>query len=111
MYKRKFTYKAQDVDCKFCTEYRGKNKCPHSVCPYITERIEAGAVSYQDAIAAMVPSSCKMARRLPKLIDEYQDSFWTDDRHKQGSLKSKRRSANSGKRKKYKLAAGVRCSR
>lgn len=82
MYKRKFTYKAQDVDCKFCTEYRGKNKCPHSVCPYITERIEAGAVSYQDAIAAMVPSSCKMARRLPKLIDEYQDSFWTDDRHK-----------------------------
>lgn len=26
MYIRRFKYKAKDVDCKYCTEYRGKNK-------------------------------------------------------------------------------------
>ena len=47
MYIRRFTYKKEDVDCKLCTEYRGRKKCPHNICPYITESIEAGAVTYQ----------------------------------------------------------------
>lgn len=47
MYIRKFTYKKEDLDCKLCTEYRGKkHSCPHDVCPFIAERIEAGAVTY-----------------------------------------------------------------
>ena len=54
MYIRRFTYKKEDVDCKLCTEYRGRKKCPHKICPYITERIEAGAVTYEEAINAMV---------------------------------------------------------
>lgn len=82
MYIRRFTYKAKDVDCKYCTEYRGKNKCPHSVCPYLAERIEAGVVTYQDAVNSIAYTGCQMIRRLPKLICEYQDSFWVDDRHK-----------------------------
>lgn len=82
MYIRRFKYKAKDVDCKYCTEYRGKNKCTHSVCPYISERMEAGAVTYQDAVTAMVQPGCQMARRLPKLIERYQDYLWIDDRHK-----------------------------
>ena len=36
MYIRRFTYKKEDVDCKLCTEYRGRKKCPHKICPYIT---------------------------------------------------------------------------
>lgn len=60
MYIRRFKYKAKDVDCKYCTEYKGKNKCPHSVCPYISERIEAGAVTYQDAVTAMVQPGCQI---------------------------------------------------
>lgn len=82
MYIRRFSYKREDVDCKYCTEYRGPGKCPHTVCPYIAERIEAGAVTYQDAVTAIIPLDCKMAHRLPKLILEYKDSFWADDRHK-----------------------------
>ena len=82
MHIRRFTYKREDVDCKLCTEYRGGIKCPHSVCPYITERIEAGAVTYQDAVYAMILPGCQLIRRLPKLILTYQDSFWVDDRHK-----------------------------
>ena len=45
MYIRRFTYKKEDVDCKLCAEFRGRKKCPHKICPYITERIEAGAVT------------------------------------------------------------------
>lgn len=81
-YKRKFTYSRKDVNCKFCTEYRGKNKCPHSVCPYIAERIEAGDVTYASAVMAMFPHYCNMLERLPKLLLEYPDNFFLDDRHK-----------------------------
>lgn len=83
MYIRRFTYKAEDVDCTLCTEHLGSNGCPHSICPFIAERIEAGAVSYQEAILSMIPGGCKMSRRLPQLIHDYKDSFWGDSRHKQ----------------------------
>ena len=82
MYIRRFTYKKEDVDRKLCTEYRGRKKCPHKICPYITERIEAGAVTYQEAVNAMVHPGCQMISRLPQLILSYPDSFWVDDRHK-----------------------------
>ena len=82
MYIRRFTYKKEDVDRKLCTEYRSRKKCPHKICPYITERIEAGAVTYQEAVNAMVHPGCQMIRRLPQLILSYPDSFWVDDCHK-----------------------------
>ena len=82
MYIRRFTYKKEDVDCKLCTEYRGGKKCPHKICPYITERIEAGAVTYQEAVNAIVHPGCQMIRRLPKLMQTNSGSFWLDDRHK-----------------------------
>ena len=82
MYIRRFTYKKEDVDCKLCTEYRGGKKSPHKICPYITERIEAGAVTYQEAVNAIVHPGCQMIRRLPKLMQTYSGSFWLDDRHK-----------------------------
>ena len=68
MYIRRFTYKKEDVDCKLCTEYRGRKKCPHKICPYITERIEAMAVTYHEAVNARVPPGGQKIRRLPKLV-------------------------------------------
>ena len=71
MHIRKPTYKKEDVDCKLCTEYRGKkHPCPHDVCPFIAERIEAGAVTYWDAVNAMISSQYCFSRRLPKLAEE-----------------------------------------
>ena len=82
MYIRKLTYKKEDVDCKLCTEYRGKkHPCPHDVCPFIAERIEAGAVTYWDAVNAMISPQYRFARRLPKLAVEYPGTFFLDDRH------------------------------
>lgn len=51
MYIRKFTYSAEDVDCKLCTEYARKTGCRHEVCPFLAERIEAGVVSYESNAA------------------------------------------------------------
>ena len=82
MYIRRFTYKEADVDCTLCTEYRGKNRCPHSICPFIAERIEAGTVTYQEAIRSMIPSHCSMSRRLPQLIQAYPNSLWGDPQHR-----------------------------
>ena len=83
MYIRKLTYKKGDVDCKLCTEYRGKkHPCPHDVCPFIAERIEAGAVTYWDAVNAMISPQYRFARRLPKLAVEYPGTFFLDDRHR-----------------------------
>ena len=83
MYIRKLTYKKEDVDCKLCTEYRGKkHPCPHDVCPFIAERIEAGAVTYWDAVNAMISPQYRFARRLPKLAVEYPGTFFLDDRHR-----------------------------
>lgn len=83
MHIRKATYKKEDVDCKLCTEYRGKkHPCPHDVCPFITERIEAGAVTYWDAVNAMVSSQYRFSRRLPKLAEEYPGTLFLDDRHR-----------------------------
>ena len=83
MHIRKPTYKKEDVDCKLCTEYRGKkHPCPHDVCPFIAERIEAGAVTYWDAVNAMVSPQYRFSRRLPKLAEEYPGTFFLDDRHR-----------------------------
>lgn len=83
MYIRKLTYKKEDVDCKLCTEYRGKkHPCPHDVCPFIAERIEAGAVTYWDAVNTMISPQYRFARRLPKLAAEYPGTFFLDDRHR-----------------------------
>ena len=56
MYIRRFTYKPEDVDCKLCTEYK---KCDRNLmkCPWIAERIEAGAVSYKEAVLTAFPGT------------------------------------------------------
>ena len=56
-----FKYEMEDVDCKFCTEYRGKKRgCAHAVCPWLAERIEAGAVGYEEALLDSFPHDPKL---------------------------------------------------
>ena len=44
-----FIYSADDVDCRYCTDYRRK-KCAVSRCSWLKERIEAGIVTYEDLV-------------------------------------------------------------
>lgn len=82
MYIRKFTYSAEDVNCRNCTEYAAKLGCRHEVCPFLTERIEAGVVSYQSAVKAMIPRRSILWNRLSALIQNYPDYLWADSNHK-----------------------------
>lgn len=82
LYASKFTYTAEDVDCRLCTEHAGKEKCPHRVCPYYSERIEAGVISYWEAVLSLFPASSKILMRLPGLFRNFPGSLWADEEHK-----------------------------
>lgn len=81
MYIRRFTYKPEDVDCKLCTEYK---KCDRNLmkCPWIAERIEAGNVSYQEAVLTAFPGKGLSFDRLLETIHAYPGTFWLDKQHK-----------------------------
>lgn len=81
MYIRRFTYKPEDVDCKLCTQYK---KCDRNLmkCPWIAERIEAGAVSYQEAVLTAFPGKGLSFERLLKTIQVYPGTFWLNKQHK-----------------------------
>lgn len=83
MYIRRFKYTSEDVDCKYCTEYRGKkSKCLLSKCPWIAERVEAGTVTYREAVRAIVPQFCVYRARAERLIRGYEGSLWMNKKHK-----------------------------
>ena len=82
MYIRNYTYSAEDVDCKFCTEVVGRKGCRQEVCPYYAERIEAGVISYAEAILSLIPPTSSIRNRLPKLICRFPGSLWADKKHK-----------------------------
>mgnify|MGYP003296420620 CR=1 FL=1 len=46
---RNFKYTAEDVDCQYCTEFR-HGRCQVQKCPWLKERIEAGVLSYREAV-------------------------------------------------------------
>ena len=75
MYIRRFKYKPDDVDCRLCTEFR-KRKCTLEGCPWIAERIEAGVVSYAEAVMKVFSSYGLLRHRLADLVDSYPGTFW-----------------------------------
>lgn len=82
MYIRTFAYKASDVDCKLCTEYQKQHGCRQKVCPFLMERIEAGVVTYEKAVRALIPPNCGIWNRLEKLFQDFSGSLWADKDHK-----------------------------
>lgn len=47
MHIRDYKYTAEDVDCRYCTEFR-HGRCRAIKCPWLNERIEAGVISYRN---------------------------------------------------------------
>lgn len=80
MYIRRFKYKPDDVDCRLCTEFQ-KRRCTQEGCPWIAERIEAGVVSYAEAVQKILSKHPLIAARLVSLVSSYPGTFWIDDRH------------------------------
>ena len=77
-----YHYKPADVVCEYCVEWRHR-RCKAVGCPWLTERIEAGVVSYAAAVrelfgALHVP---ELRWRLEWLIKSYDSSFWLNAEH------------------------------
>lgn len=79
-----FKYEMEDVDCKFCTEYRGKKRgCAHAVCPWLAERIKTGAVGYEEALRDSFPHAPELEDRLHTAVQLFHGSLWLDEAHRQ----------------------------
>lgn len=80
MYIRRFTYKPEDVECELCAEHK---KCNRNLmkCPWIAERIEAGVVSYQEAVLTVFPGKGLSFPRLLEAIRSYPGTFWLNKQH------------------------------
>ena len=63
MHIRDYKYTAEDVDCRYCTEFR-HGRCGAIKCPWLNERIEAGVISYHDAVNESFSSRSPLLRRI-----------------------------------------------
>ena len=79
-----FKYEMEDVDCKFCTEYRGKKLgCSQKVCPWLAERIEAGVVGYEEALLDSFPNDPRLEDKLRTAVQLFHGSLWLNEGHRQ----------------------------
>lgn len=84
MYINTFQYTPEDVDCKLCTQYAGKKRgCKANGCPWMAERIEAGAVGYAEAVMETFPRDPHMDARLHTTIRRFSGSLFLNAEHRQ----------------------------
>ena len=77
---RNYKYTPEDVDCRYCTEFI-HNRCRASKCPWLNERIEAGVVSYQEAVRESFEEHSPLYARVRIILSFYDKSFWKDEAH------------------------------
>ena len=80
--KTSYHYKPADVACEYCVNSR-RRRCRVSGCPWLTERIEAGVVSYASAVHELfggVKDETFIAR-LGLLVLHFRGSFWLGREH------------------------------
>ena len=77
-----YQYKPEDVDCKYCAEWRHR-RCQAAGCPWLAERIEAGTVSYATVILKMFRNvkDADIVRRLGQLVLNFRGSLWLSAEH------------------------------
>lgn len=76
-------YKAEDVDCKYCTEYPCGVRDRKAVCPWLEERLGAGVVGYGEAVRGSVTRPGWMDTRLEITIRRFSGSLFRDGEHRQ----------------------------
>ena len=79
-----FQCKPEDVDCTLCAKFKGKKRgCTAKVCPWLAERIEAGAVGYEEALLDSFPHDPKLEAKLHTAVRLFRGSMWLDEGHRQ----------------------------
>lgn len=77
---RDFKYTAEDVDCQYCLHYH-YGRCCSKKCVCFRERIEAGVVSYSEAIKETFDKDSPLRPRIEIVINFYNKLFWKDEAH------------------------------
>ena len=70
------------MDCRLCTRYRGKHSCDRLRCPWLLERIEAGTVSYEEALAALFNHRSTLYPRIRRMLQSGVKSIWLEPEHR-----------------------------
>ena len=82
MYVNTFKYTPQDVDCRYCNEYIKKLGCIALSCPCLTERMEAGMVGYEEAVAEILSAGSVLIPRALRLTQSFPGTMWQDAQHR-----------------------------
>ena len=82
MHIRDYKYTAEDVDCQYCTESED-GCCRLQRCPWLKERIEAGVVSYHEAVKESFSEESPLSKRINIVFSFFDKSFWKDENHYQ----------------------------
>lgn len=77
---RDFKYTAEDVDCQYCLHYQ-YGRCCSKKCVCFKERIEAGVVSYPEAIKETFDKNSPLRPRIEIVLNFYNKLFWKDEAH------------------------------
>ena len=94
-----FKYTMEDVECKYCTEYdKKKGGCTRRACPWLMERIEAGAVGYEEALLESFPYAPQLEAKLRTAIRLFHGSLWLNEGHRQRMEALKAREGYRSKR-------------
>ena len=77
-----YHYKPADVACEYCVEWRHW-RCQAVGCPWLSERIEAGVVSYASAVRELFwrVENETFTQRLGLLVLHFRGSFWINREH------------------------------
>lgn len=78
----RFRYRPEDVVCKHCTEYR-RGRCIEGVCPWLEERVEAGAVTYASLAAEFYRKwrETELGERIRELLHGKRAIAYYDNDH------------------------------
>ncbi|WP_337601414.1 hypothetical protein [Dysosmobacter welbionis] len=78
----RFRYRPEDVVCKHCTEYR-RGGCIEGVCPWLEERVEAGAVTYTSLAAEFYRKwrETELGERIQELLSGKRAIAYYDNDH------------------------------
>ena len=77
---RKFKYTPEDVDCQYCTEFI-HGRCRAQKCSWMKERVEAGVITYQEAVREAFDERSPYRFRVQFVLSFYNKFFWKDEAH------------------------------
>lgn len=87
IYRKSYNYTKKDCDCVYCLHWQKKTGCSQIVCPYIQERIDCGACSFDEILHVVFidVKSKKLIRRVNQYIRERKpmDVKFRNEKHKE----------------------------